>query len=436
MNLDDDKIDVYYDTIKDPQITKLIKLYNGRIPTRTNKHFISRESNIIHKLEHFEMFCECFEETILTVEKNLSEFNFLKISSGNSILLEFNNKDQINLGIDCVLSNNEIKCFKLPSFNPCNLNQSLIIESNIPVFLTISSRKIGKNEAKKMSQGSLEIFFEDIFFKEYTINEDEGSSAKIEPNINCAVTEMKIKIIGSELRSNHYDHLSFNFDELGFLSSKNILYDRYFKFVNNKFNDYYHLKADISETYLGANDKYIITPQNRKYIKVNGMKKNETIKILVMYKFVNVLHGTEKHISPYVWEQNKNTYPLTKVSDTEYIEGYWQVKQNWKNSDKYPWPENNDKPNSTEFTTKLVDLIKKLDKIKSYVSYFGSSSSRLDGSNVGSLEYFVNYSDITYRFPEGLTHYYCDSNVYPSDVFRNMVMNIDIDSITKHSKAE
>ena len=300
-DLDNDEIDIYYDVIGKPQVTKLEKVYRGRIPTRTNKHFISLGLNVTHKLEQADMFHECFEEIILKVNiMEFSELNFLKISSNNTTLLTFNTRNEIMLGLNCINFNDGVINILLPGFNVCDLKHALIIETNVLTKILIASQKMGNMEAKKKYSHQKEVFFEDVFFKEYTIDEDDCDSVKIEPNINCAVTEMKIFVINDNPISSN-EHLSFKFSDLGFLKSNDSLYNRYFEFMNNKLGvDYFHLKADLSPDYLGANDKYIITPKHRKYIKVNGLNKYETIKILVMFKFVNILHETIKCLSPYV----------------------------------------------------------------------------------------------------------------------------------------
>lgn len=129
-------------------------------------------------------------------------------------------------------------------------------------------------------------------------------------------------------------------------------------------------------------------------------------------------------------------YPLTKVSDSEYIEGYWFESDN---KIIYPAPKAELKKDK-EFVTifkKILDLNMK------YLSeydlggcidinpriyremYLGYSECRMcDKSLNGCGEYEFVLDGIKYIFPEGYLHYVDKHNVHPSKEFRKVIIDI------------
>ncbi len=148
------------------------------------------------------------------------------------------------------------------------------------------------------------------------------------------------------------------------------------------------------------------------------------------------------NISSYMWKPNTNGYPLTKVSNTEYIEGYWRSSNTYKcicndANRNYPVPIPSNAPNDNAFLQKLDQVIKLLDRLdiqerqqyklldSNYkVTYLGYSNCRLCQQICGSCEYLLKFNGILYRFPEGIVHYYQKHNVKPSNEFRNVIMNM------------
>jgi len=117
-----------------------------------------------------------------------------------------------------------------------------------------------------------------------------------------------------------------------------------------------------------------------------------------------------------------NTYPLTKVSDNEYIEGYW-FPLNPNESDfeqMYPKP----KQQKTFVSTEFLDKLKLLTENNAIaIQYYGSSMCRLCKRYNGSIEYKITQNNITFRYPKGLIHYYEYHNVHPSTEFYEFIMN-------------
>jgi hypothetical protein len=123
-----------------------------------------------------------------------------------------------------------------------------------------------------------------------------------------------------------------------------------------------------------------------------------------------------------------NNYPLTKVNDKEYIEGYWF--SNYIDNNKYPKPLATDIKVDQKFIEKLKKMMNDIEnkKINSqHMHYRGYSYCRLCSTATfllhnGTTEYIFYVDDIKYRFPEGLIHYYVYHNVQPSAEFYNVIM--------------
>jgi hypothetical protein len=113
----------------------------------------------------------------------------------------------------------------------------------------------------------------------------------------------------------------------------------------------------------------------------------------------------------------QNISPLTKVSDTEFIEGYWKCDYN----NSYPMPVDSGQLVDEKFLKKLSEVTEK------YADTFacqGYSECRLCGKHNGFKEYrLTNKAGITFNYPDGLTHYYTEHRVQPSKEFVVFVMD-------------
>ena len=114
-----------------------------------------------------------------------------------------------------------------------------------------------------------------------------------------------------------------------------------------------------------------------------------------------------------------NNYPLTKVSENVFIEGYWY--ENTFINQKYPSPLSSTIPVDEIFINKLKTLI----KTTQFIDWLGPSMCRLCNKSVGNKEYESVRNNITFRFPEGIVHYYIEHNVKPSNEFYDFVMTIN-----------
>lgn len=115
---------------------------------------------------------------------------------------------------------------------------------------------------------------------------------------------------------------------------------------------------------------------------------------------------------------NNNTYPLTKVSDSEFIEGYWFPSSS---SDKdYPSPNVTNIPVDKIFLNKISLLTNKHAK---ELHYNGYSKCRICDCKNGNVEYVLEKDGIKFRYPQGLTHYYEMHKVQPSKEFFDFIIN-------------
>lgn len=119
-------------------------------------------------------------------------------------------------------------------------------------------------------------------------------------------------------------------------------------------------------------------------------------------------------------KENNNTYPLTKISETEFIEGYWFPLNPCDNDYNigYPKPIVTDTPVCQRFLDKLKLITNSAKKN----DYFGWSKCRICKCVNGGSEYRLTSNGKTFRYPSGLLHYYEAHNVQPSKEFYDFVM--------------
>jgi hypothetical protein len=136
--------------------------------------------------------------------------------------------------------------------------------------------------------------------------------------------------------------------------------------------------------------------------------------------------------------------PLTKINDTECVEGYWRQYKipnpllDFYWSYPYPW-QSISKPDS-DFTTNLSVIMSyassdcthdfQIDGSASVakIGYKGWSNCRICGRMNGSEEYVFRINGVKFRFPSGLMHYYTDHNVKPSPEFKAAIMSLKFES--------
>lgn len=113
-----------------------------------------------------------------------------------------------------------------------------------------------------------------------------------------------------------------------------------------------------------------------------------------------------------------NNYPLTKIDEQHFIEGYWFENKSIYPSEDYPWPLVTDIEVNKEFIKNFKTICEVCERIYCH----GPSYCRLCDKHNMNSEYKITFNDITFTFPFGLLHYYIDHNVQPSDEFYNFIM--------------
>ena len=131
--------------------------------------------------------------------------------------------------------------------------------------------------------------------------------------------------------------------------------------------------------------------------------------------------------------------PITKISDKEYVEGYWIQKEYMENKtikygfdpiiDKiFPFPKQQSKDNQDfEFIIKLKSILPDC----KVIAFNGESPCRLSNKTVGNKEYSFNYKGVTYRFPEGYLVYLEEFNIQPSQEFKDAVNAVYMNKLVR-----
>ena len=114
-----------------------------------------------------------------------------------------------------------------------------------------------------------------------------------------------------------------------------------------------------------------------------------------------------------------DTYPLVKINNTHYVEGYWFSLDLL--NEFYPIPIITNDKNDQVFLNKLHDII--FNDLLPMTQFAGFSTCRLCDKKNGSDEYVIEKNGIYITFPEGIFHYYDVHNVKPSTEFYNMIIN-------------
>ena len=200
--------------------------------------------------------------------------------------------------------------------------------------------------------------------------------------------------------------------------------------VNSKY--YYMDTNTLDDNYFTNIDIYSkIIPNNK---KIQFESNSDSGMIQILYIFTNELWIDPKNM---IFAKCFNkfisspiSYPLTKISDNKFIEGYWQTKSECLccNGIKYPFPKSSDIKVDADFLYKLDTILAESDLVKKN-EYFGSSECRLCKNSNGCTEYTIKHNNMQFTFPSGLIHYYMIHNVQPSDEFKLFIENIYNDGI-------
>ena len=231
---------------------------------------------------------------------------------------------------------------------------------------------------------------------------------------------------------NQLNKISLQLNKITFIEYSKILISLYCDVIDNRFveiplNPDKNLKDKYSKFTSGcAFGRY-----NSIYLNLNFDDKPLNKNINVSTKGLNILKiekGTVRMNYGMIFKNNIPTiisnYPLTKISDTKFMEGYWSNVDDF-DSMKYPQPLATDIPVNKDF----LDKLKRINEKAYQIHYLGFSHCRICKCLNGTAEYVLSNENIQFNYPEGLLHYYEKHNVKPSDEFFHFIMDYNEQNI-------
>lgn len=454
--------------IENPEITHLKPIF-GRKVTRYNKwcqnldyektllsqkliFFIGRQVGHIHALQHATLFTDLAIENAYSIIKQIT----LRIKTTNNTtqLFSFTFDEYIAL---INLLNIQKEIFYVPFqyfvfgkqvFHLCHKNfVGFELELSTTLSTSLFSTRVD-SMCYTMSEVELKKMIEcphTYFVNKYVSQECNSNESMTLLELDYAQPIKSIVAYNYSQDNDicvHIDNIPFygSYDNAPYLYGRNSS-DNLFDYLSeidkvthssiagNCDQHMYFKMLDNDSHFMDVNDCYNKLLPTNKIIKIESACASEIGKIQFLIQFVVELYMDEHCKYSRCIKQlkyNPISCPLTKVSDTEFIEGYWQEYNECGccNKLKYPYPVN---------SGICVDpvFLQNLEHIKKYCKvdyYFGASFCRLCETAVGGSEYSFKSDGKTYRFPEGIVHYYSQHNVQPSDEFMEAVEQYVVDN--------
>lgn len=315
------------------------------------------------------------------------------------------NKDYIIVPINQLLFVNNNICL----FNNKDLDLVIDIEFNKIIqksYLMMDAYNLTNEEANRMFQCGHEYFINDYLF----LYEDIDYEKKIELKYYEMVDSIVIDFYNKD--NDKLKRNKISLDKIPFIGPEEYPFIPLSSTPNLLQNGYFYLVSDSTPNYTSG--RYVCNPRTL------HIKTGDNTRCVIMIKFFSHMNSSFVKAKLYDDIDYDFNYPLTKVDDNNFIEGYWSSPNNIYETKKYPYPKSSDEKVSKEFINKLEQILKSSDTNKN--SYFGFSICRLCGCNNGAGEYKIKKNNITFTVPEGLIHYYKDHNVQPSKEFYDFIM--------------
>lgn len=174
-------------------------------------------------------------------------------------------------------------------------------------------------------------------------------------------------------------------------------------------------------------DKVFETPHvaNGRY-KINKSRRlwTNTNQIVILFEEIVNMDTASVRMPHHIVRSRHNSSPMTTVDPATFIEGYWFDPESPGTTCIYPMPVEVDiyeynRPEHQQWRAGFRYVLDNIEKFGgTIVEFLGSSKSRLTNESVGNAEYTIkDTKGNTWRFPEGLRHYYLDHRVLPSVEF-------------------
>jgi hypothetical protein len=209
-------------------------------------------------------------------------------------------------------------------------------------------------------------------------------------------------------------------------------------------NSSWHLSSysDIYENNLVTfrdkpSGKYFL---GKKKIKITTRKIDINITIIFMCQNLLGINVKKVMLSSPILVPEPQTYPLIRINDSEFCEGYWRETFPYGNLN-YPEPVETNHLVDSEFMGKLVSIINSIDMILTGNSTdendiipfrehngtkikFKQIICKLCGKFVNGDEYTLKNKKFKFKFTGGLIHYYSEHNVQPSKEFKEFILEV------------
>lgn len=458
--------------IENPEVTHLLPVF-GKKPTRYNKwcqpleyeklftstkikFFVGRQKNHIHALQHATLFTNLEMENVKNVIKRITLL--IKTTNNETTLFDFDFDEYVallnllNIEKDMFFVPFQYFVFGKELFLTCKehfVGFELLLEttSHISLFTTRIDGMcytVGKHELNRFLFTSRSYFVNKYITIETNINNSTGSldlnycqpirsitAFNYATSNDICVSIDDIPFYGSYNNCPHFYDCDEEQNFFEYLSE--IDKQLYSGLIANCEKHMYYKTFDQDAHFMDVNDCYNKMLPTNKLLHIESACGSNIGKIRFLIQFMSELqcdeYATYAQCINFPIKNNPNSNPLTKLSDNVFVEGYWQEYNECGccNKLKYPFP--------VESETKVNEIfLQNLEHIKKYCKidcYFGSSYCRLCNICNGGNEYSFTLSNgNTYKFPEGLVHYYQVHNVQPSDIFveavEEYVVELDI----------
>ncbi len=365
-------------------------------------------------------------DLILYISPNISKFDFkIELLNNNISRLYFDSTIYSLLN-----PNEEFKKINISKMFFRNQNHKLPIISekdNFSFKITIFEPKLYINQWSMYLQ-----------FNAYFLSNEEKNKMKLTPSEILVNTYSLLNITENNtvLPNIPFYHILYSTDSKLFLEKLNASFNE----SNNNINlvpfDYFNLGNSL--LYNKCDDLYLfdecIERTDNWYYPWNSIF---TVDHLFSYNNLLLVHPNVMRLNDGIGKLrfsmnpiNKSeisNYPLTKINNNSFIEGYWMSNDEFKiihyNNDKnidtlYPYPlETNNIDN--DFIYELNNLISKCEK----KSFLGPSNCRICNQPNGNSEYMFTVNNNSFIFPEGYLHYIKKHGIVPSKEFKMAVLN-------------